>query len=101
MGPVPDLHERIAAFPRWHYEFDLQGEKTPIYDPTRRNRHLQRRKYFFDPLVQLAGGSLKGKRVLDLGCNAGYWSLLAAQAGADYVLGIDGRQMHIDQSNLV
>jgi SAM-dependent methyltransferase len=51
--------------------------------------------------VKLAGGTLKGKRVLDLGSNAGYWSLAAIEAGADFVLGIDGRQMHIDQANLV
>src|SRR5215212_7167970 len=30
-------------------------------------------KYFFDPLVHLLGGSLTGKRALDLGCNAGFW----------------------------
>jgi ribosomal protein L11 methylase PrmA len=39
--------------------------------------------------------------VLDLGCNAGFWSLAAIDAGADLVVGIDGRQMHIDQANLV
>src|SRR5690348_7260853 len=101
MTAAADLSSRIAAFPRWHYEFDLGGERTPIFDPAHRNRHAQRRRYFFDPLVQLAGGTLKGKRVLDLGCNAGFWSLLAVQAGADHVLGIDGRQMHVDQANLV
>jgi tRNA (mo5U34)-methyltransferase len=39
--------------------------------------------------------------VLDLGCNAGFWSLAAIEAGAEFVLGIDGRQMHVDQANLV
>src|SRR5690606_36962137 len=43
----------------------------------------------------------KGKRVLDLGCNAGFWSLNAIEAGADFVLGVDGRQMHVDQANFV
>ena len=42
-----------------------------------------------------------GKRVLDLGCNQGYWSLAAIESGCDYVLGIDGRQMHVDQANFV
>ena len=95
------LRERVASFPRWHYEFDLDGVRTPIFDPAHVNRHAQRESYFFSPLVRLAGGSLAGKRVLDLGCNAGYWSLAAIEAGADFVLGIDGRQMHIDQANLV
>ena len=57
------------------------------------NRHQQRRSYFFDPLVNALGGSLRGRRVLDLGCSAELWSLLALQAGAEFVLGIDGRSM--------
>ena len=51
--------------------------------------------------MRLCGGTLAGKRVLDLGCNAGYWALQAIDAGCDFVLGIDGRQMHIDQAELV
>jgi len=98
----PDaLRARVESFPRWHYEFDLGDIRTPIADRSHVNRHAQRKKYFFSPLVQLCGGTLAGKRVLDLGCNAGYWSLAASDAGADFVLGIDGRQMHIDQANLV
>jgi SAM-dependent methyltransferase len=95
------LLERVEGFPRWHYEFDLNGVRTPTLDRSRANRHEQRKNYFFTPLVRLCGGSLAGKRVLDLGCNAGFWSLLAIEAGADFVLGIDGRQMHIDQAKLV
>jgi tRNA (mo5U34)-methyltransferase len=49
----------------------------------------------------LFGGSLEGKRVLDLGCNAGFWSLLSVEAGCEYVLGIDGRRMHVEQANFV
>jgi SAM-dependent methyltransferase len=49
----------------------------------------------------VTGGSLRGHRVLDLGCNAGFWALAAIEAGAEFVLGVDGRQMHVDQANLV
>jgi len=96
-----EIQERIASFPRWHYRFDLRGHTTPIHREEWANRHSQRKRYFFDPLVDLLGGSLAGKRVLDLGCNAGFWSLLAIQAGCEYVFGIDGRQMHVDQSEFV
>ena len=92
---------KIASSARWHYQFDLKGNLTPVHRDGRVNRHKQRKKYFFDPLVELFGGSLEGKRVLDLGCNAGFWSLCAVEAGCDYVLGIDGRQMHVDQANFV
>jgi SAM-dependent methyltransferase len=99
---VQELEDRIAAFPSWHYRFEFDGGvTTPTPDRNFANRHEQRRRYFFDPLVQLFGGTLSGLRVLDLGCNAGLFSLLALEAGADYVLGIDGRETCIEQANLV
>jgi tRNA (mo5U34)-methyltransferase len=97
-----ELEDRIAAFPRWHYRFEFAGGiATPTPDPSFANRHEQRRRYFFDPLVQLFGGTLSGRRVLDLGCNAGLFSLLALEAGADFVLGVDGRELFIEQAKLV
>jgi SAM-dependent methyltransferase len=96
-----EIAERVAAFSQWGYELDLDGVRTPIFDAMDITRAPERARYFFEPLLALCGGTLEGKRVLDLGCNAGYWSLLAAEAGAEHVLGIDGRQMHVDQSELV
>jgi SAM-dependent methyltransferase len=96
-----EIRERIRSFERWHYQFDLDGNLTPIWNQGHINRHQQRVSYFFDALLSVTGGTLAGKRVLDLGCNAGFWSLQAINAGADYVFGIDGRQMHIDQANFV
>jgi SAM-dependent methyltransferase len=96
-----EIDRRINSFARWHYQFDLRGHLTPIADSSHINRHAQRRRYFFDPVVSLFGGSLKGKRVLDLASNAGFWSLAAIEAGAEFVYGLEGRQMHVDQSNFV
>jgi tRNA (mo5U34)-methyltransferase len=97
-----ELERRIAAFPRWRYAFSFQdGVTTPVADRSAVNRHEQRRRYFFEPLLRLTGGTLAGRRVLDLGCNAGWWSLLALEAGAEFVLGLDGRQEYLDQAALV
>jgi tRNA (mo5U34)-methyltransferase len=96
-----ELRAKVDNFSQWHYQFDLDGIITPIFDKNHVIRHEQRSRYFFDALVSVCGGSLKGLRVLDLGCNSGWWSLKAIDAGADFVAGIDGRQMHIDQANLV
>jgi len=96
-----ELARRIEGFPQWHYQFNLKGIMTPIFDKSHLNRHEQRKRYFFDPLVRLLGGSLEGMRVLDLGCNAGFWSLQAIRNGCDYVLGIDARKFHVEQARLV
>ena len=96
-----ELAQKIASFDSWHYQFDLRGHLTPIHHPKFVNRHEQRKKHFIYPLADKFGGSLEGKRVLDLASNAGYWSLASVEAGCDYVLGIEGRQMHVDQAELV
>jgi len=101
-----EIVKRINSFPYWHYPFDLRGHKTPLprnIDTYVRfkNRVFKRRKHILDPVVKLCGGSLRGKRVLDLGCNSGFWSLCAIEEGADFVLGIDARPMFIEQANFV
>src|SRR5918993_5573283 len=56
-----EIRQKIASFPRWHYQFDLRGNLTPIHKKPRVNRHTQRKKHFFDPLVRLFGGHWKAK----------------------------------------
>ncbi len=96
----PQIRDKIASFPTWLYQFNLRGQLTPAQD-RHADRHPWRKRHFFDPVVQLMGGTLKGKRVLDLACNAGYWSLAAIEAGADFVQGIEARQFHVDQAKFV
>jgi tRNA (mo5U34)-methyltransferase len=97
-----ELTRRIAAFPTWSYRFEFDGGiSTPSFNRAMVNRHEQRRRYFFESLLELAGGSLRGRRVLDLGCNAGFWSLAAVEAQADFVLGVDAKPMYIEQAELV
>jgi SAM-dependent methyltransferase len=97
-----ELRRRIAAFPRWNYRFEFDGGiDTPVHDRGLINRQRQRYAYLFERLLDLTGGSLSGYRVLDLGCNAGFWSLAAHEAGADFVLGIDANHEFIEQAELV
>ena len=103
MGMDPaEIQTRIGELGRWHYRFEFDGGiATPIWSADRVNRHEERSRYFFDPLLKLTGGSLAGRRVLDLGCNSGFWSLKAIEAGAEFVLGVEGRPMHVDQAKFV
>ncbi len=97
-----ELRQKVESFERWHYQIDLgNGVVTPVGGTKSVNQTNQRRSIFFDRLLSVTNGTLEGMRILDLGCNAGYWSLQAIEAGADFVFGIDGRQMHVDQANLV
>jgi len=97
-----ELERRIAAFPSWSYLFEFEGGiATPVFNREAVNRQEQRRRYFFEALLRVAGGSLRGKRVLDLGCNAGFWALQASETGADFVLGVDARDWHVEQARLV
>jgi SAM-dependent methyltransferase len=96
------LEDRISAFPQWNYRFEFDnGASTFVPDGRLVNRHEQRRRYFFEALLRLYGGSLKGLRILDLGCGAGFWALQAIEAGADFVLGLDSKEAFVEQAELV
>jgi tRNA (mo5U34)-methyltransferase len=45
--------------------------------------------------------NLNGKSLLDVGCNAGFYSIQAKRRGAARVLGVDGQRQHIRQALLV
>lgn len=98
---MDDLTSTIDRFPQWAYPFVFPNGQTVTTLPRTVNRTVQRERYFLHPLLALCGGDLKGRRVLDLACNAGWWSLAAIRAGAAYVHGVDGRAMHIEQANTV
>ncbi len=45
--------------------------------------------------------NLRGKSLLDVGCNAGFYSFEAKRRGAARVLGVDGQRQHIRQALFV
>ncbi len=89
-----EAEEILRATEYWHYPFELPWGRIT---PTRASleRHGLRRRHFFEPLLELYGGSLAGRSVLDLGCCQGFWSFEAARAGASSCLGIDSSERFI------
>ena len=63
-------------------------------------RPLQRFRHFMPALIEAMGGTLRGKRILDIACNSGFWSIQCGLLGAD-VVGFDARAELIEQANLI
>lgn len=82
----------------WHYPFELPWTSVGASKAGTDQRHEQRRRHFFEPLLARHGGSLAGKRVLDLGCCQGFWTFEAARAGAAYCLGLDSSPAFIEEA---
>ncbi|MEA3336826.1 MAG: methyltransferase domain-containing protein [Chloroflexota bacterium] len=96
-----DIRQRVAEVPYWHYAFDLGDGIVTVPRHGDARRQFQRLDHIMPPLLHLCGGSLHGLSVLDVGCNQGFWSMEAARAGADAVLGIEGRREHVATARFV
>lgn len=90
------------GYTRWNFQFEIDGKTTldPQKDAGLLKRIASRQSLFMDPLIK--SGFLKGKRVLDLGCNSGYWSLLPVRdGGAAFVRGVDASKELVEQARFV
>ena len=106
----PDDDEIRAAFaehPSWHYAYAFEGglafstaHTNPGPETDDPERPLQRFRHFMPWLIDAAGGSLRGKRILDIGCNSGFWSIQCALLGAE-VVGFDARPELIAEADLI
>lgn len=101
------IREEFAKYDLWHYAYVLEGgvslsarhnDPGPLADAP--ERPLQRFKHFMPYLIAAENGSLRGKRILDIACNSGFWSIQCALLGAE-VVGFDGRAELIQQANLM
>jgi tRNA (mo5U34)-methyltransferase len=91
---TPDEIERRArALGDWFHNIDLHGVKTAPhhflgdYPAIKWNR-------FADAIPR----DLHGMSVLDIGCNAGFYSIEMKRRGADRVLGIDSDEVYLKQA---
>ena len=91
----------IKSFRRWNFQFAINGETTldAVKDEKLLKRIDGRRKLFMQPLMD--SDFLRGKSVLDVGCNSGYWSMLALEGGAAFVQGIEAMPELVEQAHWV
>lgn len=88
-----EIRRRVDALGPWFHNLDLHGVPTApshfLGDyPAVKWRH------FADVIPK----SLKGKTVLDIGCNAGFYAMEMKRRGADRVLGLDSRDEYLAQA---
>lgn len=97
-----EIITKVKALAPWHMNIGVTSDiytgdfsKNPsnkqeinLIDPTKMSRDFNR----------LYGQGLVGKRVLDVGCNAGGYCFLANEMGAKFTYGFDPRSHWIDQA---
>ncbi|WP_119459363.1 TIGR04290 family methyltransferase [Rhodospirillaceae bacterium SYSU D60014] len=88
-----EIRQRALELGDWFHNIDLRGVQTAPhhflgdYPAVKWNQ-------FADALP----ADLRGKTVLDIGCNAGFYSIEMKRRGADRVLGIDFDETYLEQA---
>jgi tRNA (mo5U34)-methyltransferase len=93
--PRNDLEERIEALAPWFHNINLGGTWTAP-DHFLGDYPGAKFRRFESHLPQ----DLSGKSVLDIGCNAGFYSIEMKRRGAERVLGIDSDDRYLAQAQL-
>lgn len=85
--------ERIAALGPWFHNIELGGVRTAPDHFLGDYPNFKFRRF-----ESLLPKDLTGKTVLDIGCNAGFYSFEMKRRGATRVLGIDGDERYLEQA---
>jgi tRNA (mo5U34)-methyltransferase len=101
-----EVRDGIRDLAPFHHAIDLPyGLSTHV--PELAERDLERTrianlvKHLWPALLATCGGTLKGKRVLDIACNCGGFSVEAVKSGAEQVLGIDIVDRYVEQAKFI
>lgn len=88
-----EIRTRAKALGPWFHNIDLQGVKTAP-DHFLGDYPAVKWRRFSDAIP----ADLSGRSVLDIGCNAGFYSIEMKRRGADRVLGIDFDPEYLEQA---
>jgi tRNA (mo5U34)-methyltransferase len=96
MADAESLRERVAALAPWFHNIDLGHGITTAPD------HFlgDYPRFKFASFADALPADLSGKSVLDIGCNAGFYSVEMKRRGAARVLGIDADERYLAQARL-
>jgi tRNA (mo5U34)-methyltransferase len=91
-----DLAQEVAALAPWFHNIDLGNGLTTASEHFLGDYPRQKFARFADALP----ADMTGKTVLDIGCNAGFYSVEMKRRGAARVLGIDSDDRYLAQARL-
>src|SRR5256714_12173822 len=93
---TPDqIRERVTDLGRWFHNMDLRGIKTAP-DHMLGDYPSCKWQRFAHALPR----DLRGKTVLDIGCNAGFYSIEMKRRGADRVVAVDVDDRYLRQGQV-
>jgi len=90
-----ELKHRIAELGPWFHNMELQGVWTA---PEHFLGNYPRVKW--ERFASAIPQDLTGKSVLDIGCNAGFYTIEMKRRGAERVLGLDSDERYLAQARL-
>jgi tRNA (mo5U34)-methyltransferase len=88
-----EIEVRIRELGEWFHNMDLGGVQTA---PHHFLGDYPRTKW--ERFSHVIPANLRGKTVLDIGCNAGFYAIEMKKRGADRVLGIDTDEGYLSQA---
>src|SRR6184192_1711715 len=93
MNSTSNITERIEGLRPWFHNIDLKGIQTAPQHSLGDFPNFKWQK-----LGAALPADLKGASVLDIGCNAGFYSIALKKRGAGRVLGVDVDERYLNQA---
>src|SRR3954471_17859357 len=87
-----DIEQRVRSLGQWFHNLDLRGVKTAPDHFLGDYPNIKWQRF-----AHAVPDDLTGKSVLDIGCNAGFYSIEMKKRGAARVVGIDSDDVYLEQ----
>src|SRR5437868_3931819 len=94
-GEAQGIEARVRALGDWFHNIDILGVQTAPNHFLGDYPNVKWQRF-----ERAIPADLRGKTVLDIGCNAGFYSIEMKRRGADRVLGIDFDERYLAQAKL-
>jgi tRNA (mo5U34)-methyltransferase len=88
-----EIRQRVDALGPWFHNLDLNGVRTAPTHFLGDYPNVKWRRF-----SGVIPANLRGKSVLDIGCNAGFYAMEMKRRGADRVLGLDTNDEYLEQA---